>query len=659
MGDASTLPLFIYPIFILFITTVLNLLWRKFSPSSCLRKNELLVIYIMVVVSSTFLGESMLAGMLGSITYPFRYATPENEWKELFFKYIPSWLTVRDEKVLEGFYRGESSIYFYDNLKAWFFPLAAWGAFTFALVFIMLCINIILRKQWGEREKLAFPIIQLPLKMTEENGLSRFFSNKVMWIGFSIPAVIDLINGFHDIYPAVPSMQWIKYQWGFFGRYFTQKPWNAISSEGLSLYPFAIGIGFFLPVDLLFSCWFFYLIRMAERIFGSIAGWQTLPQFPYFDEQGSGAWIGLCIIALWASRKYLKEVFFFAVGRKANLADTDEPMKYRNALFGIVLGLVFLLFFCDRAGMSCRKYLKEVFFFAVGRKANLADTDEPMKYRNALFGIVLGLVFLLFFCDRAGMSWWVTISFFAIFYMVALAITRVRAEFGSMHEILFVNPRKILVRFLGTRAFGPRNLTVMSFIDWFNFSQSCHPMPGQFEAFKMGEINGFCNKRLFNILVLATIGSIVGCFWIILDFLYRGGAEAEILGLPQFVGSYNFSPLERWLTNPVSPDAPGMVFMGIGFLITVIFTAMRMRFFWWPFHPAGYALAVSFAMDYFWFALFLTWIAKSIILKVGGIRLHRQAIPFFLGLILGDYVVGSIWAIVAPLISKPSYSIFI
>jgi hypothetical protein len=90
--------------------------------------------------------------------------------------------------------------------------------------------------------------------MTEENRLSRFFSNKVMWIGFSIPAVIDLINGFHDIYPAVPSMQWIKYQWGFFGRYFTQKPWNAISSEGLSLYPFAIGIGFFLPVDLLFSC---------------------------------------------------------------------------------------------------------------------------------------------------------------------------------------------------------------------------------------------------------------------------------------------------------------------------------------------------------------------------------------------------------------------
>jgi hypothetical protein len=53
------------------------------------------------------------------------------------------------------------------------------------------------------------------------------------------------------------------------------------------------------------------------------------------------------------------------------------------------------------------------------------------------------------------------------------------------------------------------------------------------------------------------------------------------------------------------------------------------------------------------------WWHKSIILKVGGIRLHRQAIPFFLGLILGDYVLGAIWAIVGPLIGKPLYAIFI
>jgi len=39
------------------------------------------------------------------------------------------------------------------------------------------------------------------------------------------------------------------------------------------------------------------------------------------------------------------------------------------------------------------------------------------------------------------------------------------------------------------------------------------------------------------------------------------------------------------------------------------------------------------------FTLFLTWLIKVILLKVGGINLFRRARPFFLGLLLG-YVVG-------------------
>lgn len=607
MGDASTLPLFIYPIFILFIVTGLNLLLKQFLPKSSLHPSELVVVYIMTVVSSTFMGESMISGLFGSITCPFRYATLENEWNELFFKYIPLWLTVKDEKVLEGFYGGDSSFYFIENMKAWSIPLIAWGAFTFAIVFIMLCINVILRKQWGEREKLAFPIIQLPLRMTDEKSISRFFGNKIMWIGFAVPFVIDIVNGLGDIYPAVPSMRWIKYQWGFFGRYFTEKPLNAIAGEGISLYPFAMGLGFFLPVDLLFSCWFFYVIRMAERIIGSIAGWCNLPRFPYFDEQGSGAWVGLCAIALFSSRKYLKEVFRCAMGRKSELDDADEPIRYRTALLGI-------------------------------------------------FG---GIIFLLVFGYKMGMSLWLTLTFFIIFYIIAIAITRARAELGSMHEILFVNPCNILVRFLGTRALGQRNLTVMSFINWFNYSQSCHPMPSQFEAFKMGENRGLRGKGLFYTLIIATVVSIVACFWIILDLLYKSGADVEVLGFDGLIGFINFRSLEAWLTAPLKPDAVGMTFTGIGFLIVVFLMFMRTRFFGWPLHPAGYALAVSFAMDYFWFAFFITWIAKSIILKFGGIRLHQQAIPFFLGLIIGDYVMGSILAIVGPLIGRSMYSIFI
>ena len=68
---------------------------------------------------------------------------------------------------------------------------------------------------------------------------------------------------------------------------------------------------------------------------------------------------------------------------------------------------------------------------------------------------------------------------------------------------------------------------------------------------------------------------------------------------------------------------------------------LRTAFAGWPFHPAGYALAVSFAMDYFWFAFFLAWLFKVSLIRFGGRRAHVGAIPFFLGLVLGDYTVGS------------------
>jgi len=43
----------------------------------------------------------------------------------------------------------------------------------------------------------------------------------------------------------------------------------------------------------------------------------------------------------------------------------------------------------------------------------------------------------------------------------------------------------------------------------------------------------------------------------------------------------------------------------------------------------------------------VSWMIKSIILKHGGRGTHRKAIPFFLGLVLGDYIPRSISSIVS------------
>jgi len=238
-------------------------------------------------------------------------------------------------------------------------------------------------------------------------------------------------------------------------------------------------------------------------------------------------------------------------------------------------------------------------------------------------------------------------------------MTRVRAELGTPHEIYFVNPHDIMATIGGSRNFDPSSLTIMSMYYWFNRCYRNHPMPNQLESFKMAETTRIGNQGLLLAMLIATIVGITATFWANLDITYRNGAIAKAGGFKSWLGWESFNRLQRWLHNPSSPNVTGITFMGIGALATFFMMFMRMRFFWWPFHPAGYALAISFAMDYFWFAFFVSWLIKWIILRHGGISAHQKAVPFFLGLILGDYVTGSIWAIIGPIAGIRTYKIFI
>ena len=63
-------------------------------------------------------------------------------------------------------------------------------------------------------------------------------------------------------------------------------------------------------------------------------------------------------------------------------------------------------------------------------------------------------------------------------------------------------------------------------------------------------------------------------------------------------------------------------------------------------------------MEYMWCPFFVGWALKSLVLRYGGIRLYRPALPFFLGLILGDYVVPMIWGLYGTAIHTQVYMAF-
>ena len=50
---------------------------------------------------------------------------------------------------------------------------------------------------------------------------------------------------------------------------------------------------------------------------------------------------------------------------------------------------------------------------------------------------------------------------------------------------------------------------------------------------------------------------------------------------------------------------------------------------WFPFHPVGYAVSSSWSLSLLWLPLLIAWIIKSVLLRYGGLRAYRQAMPFF------------------------------
>ena len=69
-------------------------------------------------------------------------------------------------------------------------------------------------------------------------------------------------------------------------------------------------------------------------------------------------------------------------------------------------------------------------------------------------------------------------------------------------------------------------------------------------------------------------------------------------------------------------------------------------------------MANSWGMFNLWACLFVAWVAKAVILRHGGLRAYRQAIPFFLGLALGDYMFGSLWSIISIATNTTLYQFF-
>ena len=590
---ATILTMFFNVIFSMFVLTLLNHAIKHLF-SRALSQAELLLIYTMLSVSTGLFGIDLMTLLVPLVGHAFWFATPENEWQELFWRYLPKWLTVSDQSVLRGYYEGESSFWTVKHLAAWGGPILAWSAFTFVFMSTALCINVIIRKQWIQEERLSYPIIQLPLEMTDNNSV--FFSNHKMWIGFAISGGFNLIQGLHFLYPIIPALN-LKYN---LAPLFTHRPFNAIKWLPINVYPFVVGLAYFMPLDLSFSFWFFYLFWKAQLVFRDIMGWGAMPG-SRLTAQLSGAWLGIGLLAIITSRKHIMRVL-------------------RLALFG-------------------REY---------SSPSASDNSAKPMRYRTAVLGLIFGMTLLVLFWHQAGMSLWVGVVFFSMYFIFVLAATRMRAELGPpAHELHTSGPDWILLETFGSKAFTPGDLTSFSLLYWTTYGYRCHPMPHQLEGFKLADRAGVDAKRMNLAILLATAVGIIAAFVVLLSLFYDYGGTSRVMGYSMGPSWTAFNRLQRQLYGVMGADYSITKQRIFGITFTFFLMFMRRRFVWWRLHPVGYAVSAGWSVSWMWFSVFLSWLFKRFILQLGGLRVYRNTTPLFLGLILGQFVIGSLWTIIS------------
>lgn len=598
-GYATLLSLYFNTVFTLVVLVGCGLIVRRLAPRLALSLDELLVVFVMVNIGTSL--AISLEYLVPVLVYPFRYATPENRWEELIHPYIPRWLSVGDPEAVRHYYEGDATFETRRGVLPWLLPLGLWGAFTFTVLAVMLCLNCLVRRRWTEEERLSYPIVRIPLELAADQTP---FGSGLFWLGFVLAAGIDTVNGLSVFWPTIPQIPIKRHEW--WPTMGLGAPWNAIALAPVSWHPFAIGLGYFMPQDMLFSSWFFFWFAKAQALAAAVFGWgwagDAYFRFaPYLNEQSFGALMGLLAFSAWTAR--------------ATLARS----------FGVLDG---------------------------------GSGGEPLPPRLALTGVLVGLVALAGFLVSAGMSAPLAVAYLLIFFAVSMSVTRLRAQFGPPGAGLFLSaPNRVLLGAIGPGSLSPRDLTMLAYVHWLQRMYSGSAMPHQLEGLKIARLRDWRYGPLLWAILLAGAVSILASFWVILHFSYGLGQDtARVAGTQNYFGREPIMVLDQNLRNSdLGPDVGAIGGMAGGFGLALLLVTMQMRFAWWPFHPVGYALLSSYATHILWLPMLLSWLIKTAIVRYGGWRLYRGGVPLFLGLILGEFVVGSIWGLLGVALRRPTY----
>ncbi len=564
----------------------INILLKCSFPRLALSRIELLTIFGMTWLVGTLPGIGMIGSMFSSIASPAYFSTQEDRFWEVAGPYFPMHLFFEQgSPVIEQYYLGlrpgEAMPW-----QPWVGRIFWWFTATAAMVMAGFFASVLFYRQWSEKERLNFPLSTFPTELLQESEGSRVpdaFKKPIFWVGFACTAGVifwNIAGYFILTLPAITLYYHPMFKNIDLGRYFP--PFN------VRVHPLYMGLAYHCPLNILFSFWVFYVLRifktgMMNRIGFTVglAG-QTAEPREILMLEAHGAMVFLVAWSLWVARNHLKETF--------------------------------------------RKAFRETH----------RDDGLPVRYRIAWLGFLWSTLFLTGWLIAAGFSLHVALLQLALYFVMYLGMAKYTAASGFV--FLQVRGRTggpILKSILGTRGFSPRNLVGILIGDFSGLAGGySRPLavPAIVHFFRLIG-NAFRRVPLvWGALPAALLVGYIAQSWAHMDLNYAEGAMNTGFG---GVGRHLrglVSDIEATSPSVFDPQRLG-VWM-IGGVEAGLLSLLGSRFTGWPLHPIALAFPTGYG-----FSIFLIWLPKYLILRFGGVSLYRRSVPFWYGVVVG-YLVG-------------------
>ncbi len=569
-----------------------------FSPT------ELLTVCCIGMVAGVMQGEWLTIWFLQLLTMPAYFASPENRFEEVLLPHMPSWTTVTDKDVVRGFYEGvlPGSPF---PWAEWGSVLFCWGLFLLTVLTINLCLSVLLRKQWQEHERLAYPVATALLELTGVSGtrgtLSTLARNRRFQLGFAFTFIVIAYNvstWFTVNLPMIPFLA------GRYGRHVipTMPGFPSIVTTFVLL---TFCLGYFTKTEVLFSLWFFHLVQIVQKGIMNRLGVDLGSSDPWSSGHPAIGWEtfgGMIVFVLWGF-------------------------------------------------WTARSHFRDVYRKAFHKDETVDDSEELMSYRTALFLLIGCTAFLMLWLNQAGMNWGPIFAWCFATLILFVGLARIVVESGLVYLRVPITAQAFTWHTFGIAGLGPASAAILTLTNTIVADGKTFAITQMAHVPRLSMAMARRSRKALAPAVLTACA--LGGTIVIAFLLYQG---YYVMGSYNFgTGSFNGTggavawsrlAVGRIQDGTTATDWDRMAWLGVGGAFTAGLFYLRYRFTSFPLHPIGFTICGMVEMaDNAW-SLFLIWSVKTLILKIGGLESYRRNAPIFLGMIMG-YVAGVALGVIA------------